>query len=85
MSRIATPPLLYTVTAAAQVLGMDRKTVGKMCARFELAWVPSGERYGKHKERINKRIPLTELQRWIRAHTVHDAAELRQALDGRKP
>lgn len=69
-------PLTLNVTEAAKYLGFSRCTVNEMCRKFELPWIPRG--------RKGRRIPREALDAWVKSNTVHNQAELRKALDGRR-
>lgn len=57
-------PLLLRISEAAQILNLGRSTLYEMMYKGDLAFVQYG---------TARRIPLTEIHRWIAAHTVRSA------------
>lgn len=78
-----TPPFAYTIKAVAAGLGFDRRAVAAMCARGELGFVPCRDANGK-ASRIHKRVPHTEVIRWLAANTIRTPEQFKAALDGRR-
>ena len=76
-------PLALTIKAAALALGLDRKAVAGLCRRGELGFYPCISPDGK-PSRIHRRIPLSEIQKYIAAHTIHSPEQFKRALDGRR-
>lgn len=83
METINELPRAYTIKAVAAGLGFDRRAVAAMCNSGELGFVPNRNPQGK-PSRIHKRIPHSEVMRWLAVNTIRTPEQFKAALDGRR-
>lgn len=65
-----------TVTSAAKEMGLSRQAVWGMLRRYELVYVSLGVRH--------KRIPRSEVDRWVQSRVVRGPEDDRRLRDGRR-